>query len=107
MDVLTFDEDGYGYLSHGWMLRRLAENVPRERLDRGVNALIGYLLYVDTADPKTALDILAQMISTGTYIPTIHIPDAEDKTTGFTEENIIQFKDYLDRLPDGDGGDAA
>ena len=61
--------EGYGFSSNRWLLERLVEQVDRAYLDYGCKALIHYIAHAETFDRVKALDVFAQMISTGTYEP--------------------------------------
>lgn len=70
MDRKLPDSFDYGAHSFVWMAKVLTTYLPRQDLNRGVLALLNYLVYAPEEDEGSPIDVFVQMATTGTYIPT-------------------------------------
>lgn len=126
MTVQTLDANEYGSFSPKWMIRRLAENVPRENLEAAFSTAVEYIdalsLRKGVIDPQDALDALGQMLATQKYFPTAYpapessiqltLADDEDddeetpgekwlRENAITEEEIEEAANDMSSWPDG------
>jgi hypothetical protein len=103
MEILDANEYGFG--SREWLLVEAIKHAPVENKDLALRTVIGYLFHNPAPDLHTTLDILAQMVLTGDYSPTMHFrtvqvptaePEDEDEPTAepeaaISEEEIEKF----------------
>lgn len=108
----------YGFHSNEWLLRSAIPHVPRENLEAALSSQIFYLLHADNLSLPTQLDMIAQVMLTGTYFPTAfpeEKPEGETTPDGqvhspnnsggpITDEEIERFGKMFDRLVDENAG---
>lgn len=108
MEIL--DASQYGFGSREWILLNAIKHAPVENKDAALQTVVQYLYHNPRPDLHTTLDLLAQFVLTGDYIPTmqmqsVHIPaphdepeetEADDEApdapeSAITEEEIEKF----------------
>lgn len=84
-----------------WMILTLAKSLPTANMYQGVVGLVEHLKEADPGEaffPSEIVDIFLQIAATGTY----EDPFADVDGDPITEDNVINFMDFLSKLPESD-----